>query len=169
MKALKEALVINDGLYKRKNIHCAQSLYLIGKGLLLTGNADEAMKALKEAVDIFDSIHGREVEGVAKSLYWIGWVLDHKGDYDGALKTFREALKIQEKVYSATTLARRDEKVAVAEALKLPERKLAIQEALREKTLGTDSPDAAVAVMNIAVVYDMMGDSKKALEMFTEG
>ena len=84
----QEALVINDGLYKRKNIHCAQSLYLIGKGLLMTGNADEAMKALKEAVDIFDSIHGREAEGVAKSLYWIGWVLDHKGDYDGALKSF---------------------------------------------------------------------------------
>jgi len=165
----QEALVINDGLYKRKNIHCAQSLYLIGKGLLMTGNDDEAMKALKEAVDIFDSIHGREVEGVAKSLYWIGWILDHKGDYDGALKTFREALKIQEKVYSAKTLARGDEKVAVTEVLKLPERKLAIQEALREKTLGRESPDTAIAIMNIGIVYDLMGGSKKALVMFKEG
>lgn len=95
----REALLINEDLYRRNSTYTAQSLLLIGVGLYMTRKFDEALQTLREAYDMFESIHGREHKNTAEALYHIGLTLQHMGENDEALKMLKVALSTQETIF----------------------------------------------------------------------
>ena len=169
----KEALILNEEIYGRENVHTAQFIYLVGMGLYVTNNEDEALTTYKEALEMFEIIHsGRDNEDVAEVLFRIGEILDYKGDDEGALKVWRESLSTQEQLFGEDNIKTTDARGGVAamledkgeedESFRLKELNLAIQ----MKCLGEYHPDTARSMNNIGCAYENKGEYEKALELY---
>jgi len=172
----KEALILNEEIHGHENVHTAQSILLVGVGLGMTGNLDEALTTLKEALEVYEIIHsGRENEDVAEVLLKIGGILYYgMGDEEGALNVYSESLSTRELLFGEdsikTTTARSNvaemlgKKGEVDESLRLNELNLTIQ--MKCPGLGKYHPDTANSMNNIGIAYAIKGEYDKALELF---
>ena len=170
----KEALILNEEIYGRENVHTAQSILLVGRGLYVTMNEDEDLtNNFNEALELFEIIHsGRENEDVAEVLFRIGFILVIKGDVEGALKVWRESLSTQEQLFGEddikTTRARGSVAAVLSkkgeedESFRLKELNLDIQ----IKCLGEYHPDTAISKNLVGITCENKGEFEKALELY---
>jgi CHAT domain-containing protein/tetratricopeptide (TPR) repeat protein len=157
---LREALAIVEPL--NRNLDTAAVLNNLGLVLLLTGDFGQAEPMLKRALTIREKVLGPVHLDTRTSLNNLASLYHDLGAYDQAETLYTRALNIAEKIdpdhpKTATSL------VSLAglyrsmgdldKALPLFQRALTIQ----RKTLGSEHPETAGTLKNIATIYHISG------------